>query len=181
MIVGAGPAGLALAAAAWFILGGGNGMSADLDRLELRLAAAKPPAQHAFAAADSVARAAATPLFGLTTGPGAVADISVALQGLAVTPTRKAALVSIGGKPSDWLDLGATRDGVTLMTVQSNKITVDTATGFKDVGLWDQSANTSGPPSPSNDPQRSVVSGSDHIPPGAYVPPAPASAPGHGG
>lgn len=160
----------------WFLLGGGHAMTADLDGLDAKLAALKPkPSRVSASSTDLSARLASTPLFALTTGPGAVAETAVQLQGLAITPVRKAALISIGGKPSDWLELGATRDGVTLMAIQSSKVTVDTATGFKDVGLWDGAASA---PAATN---ARVSSTSDRIPAGTHLPPPPASAPGQGG
>lgn len=176
LIVGAGPAGLALAAVTWFLLGGGHAMTTDLDGLDAKLAAIKPRAAHvSTASSDLSAHLASTPLFALTTGPGAVAETTVQLQGLAITPVRKAALISIGGKPSDWLELGATRDGVTLMAMQSSKVTVDTATGFKDVALWDGASSAT----PTTNAHISSAPG--RIPAGTHLPPPPASAPGQGG
>jgi hypothetical protein len=112
--------------------------------LAARLDNARPIVNRAAANADAIAaaRALSSPVFALTTGPSAVSDTPVALTGIAVTGTRKAALISIGGKPADWLDLGATRDGVTVMAINAAGVTVDTATGFKTVGL------SSGPASP---------------------------------
>jgi hypothetical protein len=103
-----------------------------LGELQTRLAAAKPPVLNADTT-DELVRAASAPLFGLTGGPGS--DVQLRLDGLAITPGSKAALISINGKPADWLDLGATRDGVTLLDVQPLKVTLDTATGFKEVTI----------------------------------------------
>ncbi|MDR3511013.1 MAG: hypothetical protein P4L73_05225 [Caulobacteraceae bacterium] len=176
LILGAAPAGLALAALAWFVVRAGSG--ADLDNLDARLAQIKSPAVRGLVVqADPSAALAATPLFALTTGPGAAQDVTVQLQGLAITPRRKAALVAIGGKPADWLDLGATRDGVTLMAIRANQIEVDTAIAFKTVGLWDAgSASGGGAPSAG-----APASAPAAMPPGVRLPPPPASAPARGG
>jgi hypothetical protein len=162
---------------AWFVLGGGGGLGRQLDALEARLAAARPPVQHAATnAADPATRMAGTPLFSLTTGPGAVTEPVIRLEGLAVSPRRRAALISVDGKPSDWLDLGATRDGVTLVDIQATKVTVDTATSFKVVGLWDTSAGAG----PSATASSSAVPPGGSIPSGAHASSAPPSIT-HGG
>ena len=43
------------------------------------------------------------PLFALTTGPGAIPDVVVRLDGLSRSSTRSAALLSINGGPAEWL------------------------------------------------------------------------------
>jgi len=133
----AAPAGLVLAFGLWLALGGHSPADDQMAGVGARLDNVRPVVNRAAANADvaAAARALASPVFALTTGPGAVPDTPVALTGIAVTGTRKAALISIGGKPADWLDLGATRDGVTVMTINAAGVTVDTATGFKTVGL----------------------------------------------
>ena len=138
LILGAGPIGLVLASIAWLLFGAHASALARLDDLTGRLTAANVTAgQNGMAVvADPVQPVLATPLFALASGTGAAADIAVRLDGIAITGARRAALVSIGGKPADWLEAGATRDGVTLMEVQATKVTLDTAAGFKDVTLW---------------------------------------------
>jgi hypothetical protein len=112
----------------------------------------------------SVAQALAAPLFVVTTGPGAVADIAVKLEGLVRSPGRVAALLSINGGASEWLELGQTHQGVTLQEVAASKVVVDTAVGLKDVLLGEA------PSAPE------PVTGGP--PPGFRSPPPPASAPG---
>lgn len=117
-----------------------------MDQLEARLAAARPAAVRRDVGPDaSLDRALASPVFAMTTGPGAVTEIPVALSGLAVTKTRKAALISIGGKPADWLDVGATRDGVTIVAVSGAGATIDTQTGFRSIGLLSVAPGPVGP------------------------------------
>jgi hypothetical protein len=171
LILGAAPAGLAFTALAWLVFRGGGMVVGPLDGLQARLAADRPaPARTTIAPVEAAARAIASPLFALTTGPGAVSDVSVRLDGLAISPRGQSALLSIGGKPADWLALGASRDGVTLMEVHASKVILDTAIGFKEVTLGQSSA----PPIPGG----IVASASNAIPPGTHLPPPPASAPG---
>ncbi len=132
----AAPAGLALALGLWLLIGRDPPAIAAVAGLETRLAAARPVATSRASAVDALTvRALGSPVFALTTGPAAVADIPVTMTGIALTRTRKAALISVGAKPADWLDLGATRDGVTLMSVTVAGATVDTPTGFKALTL----------------------------------------------
>lgn len=86
-----------------------------------------------------------TPLFNLTKGAGAVTDSAVRLDGLSILPAGKAVLISIDGKPADWLELGATRDGVTLLDVKGSKAFLDTPVGFKEIGLASGPVTTAAP------------------------------------
>jgi hypothetical protein len=168
--------GMAVAAAAWLVLGGAAVPSDQLDSLEARLSAGSQSPRPVDDSALLAARLAATPVFALTSGPGAVADVSIGLQGLSITPQRQAALISINGGAPAWLELGASRDGVTLMSVQPTKVTVDTAVGFKDVGLWD--AQQGGAGGTASGAPHAGAGGDDGPPPGTRLPPPPASAPG---
>ncbi|GEM_PF-2305360 len=163
LTLAAAPAGLALAGALWLVVGVHAPALTRLDRFQTRLGALKPAQAGIDMTADLV-RAASVPLFGLTTGPGAVAEAQVRLEGLAITPSLRAALISINGKPSDWLDQGETRDGVTLLEVHPDKITLDTATGFKEVAI------EQGGPEPQ--------SASAPSPASAHAPQPPPAAPG---
>jgi hypothetical protein len=169
LILGAAPAGLAFAATAWLVFHGGMAVTAPLDGLQGHLAASRPPPMIlAVAPMDAASRAIASPLFALTTGPGAVSDVTVRLDGLAISPRSQSALLAINGKTADWLTLGATRDGVTLMEVHASKVLLDTAIGFKEIGLGQQSAASAA----------GVASASSNaIPLGTRLPPPPASAP----
>jgi len=130
------PSGLAVGALGWVLFAGGGPASRPLGEIEGRLDRLTIRAAPARAAApDRGGQIVGAPLFALTTGPGAVAEAAIRLEGLARSRGRAAALVSINGKPSEWLELGATRDGVTLREVMGSKIVVDTATGFKEVTL----------------------------------------------
>jgi hypothetical protein len=170
LILGAAPAGLAFAAAAWLVFHGSAAVTGPLDGLHDRLAADRPPPiRMAATPFDAVSRAIAAPLFALTTGPGAVSDVAVRLDGLAISPRGQSALLAINGKPADWQALGATRDGVTLMEVHPSKVLLDTAIGFKEVSLGQQSAASS---------SDVVLTSSNAIPAGTRFPPPPASAPG---
>lgn len=130
-------AGLILAGIFWLIFGVHTTALGALNRMDQRLAALPAVTSRSLAEEGIASRILAAPLFALTTGPGAVTEATIHLEGLVITPALKAVLVSIDGKTPDWLTLGASRDGVTLIDVQGSKATFDTATGFKDVGLGD--------------------------------------------
>lgn len=133
--------GAALGALAWVAFSGGRPAARPMDLLEARLAGMRTGApRHAPAPPDRIAQILAAPLFALTTGPGAVKEAGIRLEGLARSPGHVAALISIDGQPADWLALGATRDGVTLREVLGSKIVLDTATGFREVGFGDAPA-----------------------------------------
>jgi hypothetical protein len=149
LIVGAGPLGMALAVVAWLLFGAHASALGSLDQLQSRLRQAPSAMLVSSTGSSAQARAVATPLFGPTSGPGAPTEAAVRLDGLAITPGRKAALISINGKPADWLSLGESRDGVTLTQVTATKVTVDTAMGSKDIGLYAAAPVASGPASPA--------------------------------
>src|SRR5205085_694343 len=72
-------------------------------------------------AAENIRQAMNSPLFGPLGGRGGVADPTIRLQGIARAPGRVAALLAIDAKPSAWLGLGETRDGVTLVEVSGSR------------------------------------------------------------
>ena len=74
-------------------------------------------------------------IFATTLGPNAASEINIALHGVAKGPRGQAALVAIGDALAAWLNLGETRDGVTLLSIEASKIVVDTALGFRTVSL----------------------------------------------
>jgi len=163
IIAAAAPAGWAIGSAIWLLVAPAPGAD-QFARLTERIttlrvgrdATSRPPETF-------LTQLLATPLFAMTTGPNAVSEVLLKLDGLVRSPGRVAALLSINGAPSDWLELGQTRDGVTLQDVSSSKVVVDTATGLRDVVL--------GEPAPSVDAAPPSVSGLKY-------PPPPASAPG---
>ena len=169
MILGALPAGLAMGASTWLVIGGAGLAAANIAPYEQKFEKPIATLSSRPLPADALNEALASPLFALTTGHGAVAEVALRLDGVARTPRRNAALLSIGGKPAEWLELGQTRDDVTLQDVQSSQVVVDTATGFKTIALGDTSQAA---PAPGTDkPQGPAGS-----PPGR--PPSPSGAPG---
>lgn len=166
LVLGAPAVGLALACAGWLVLGGAARITGPLDEMQTQLNAA--PAGRALLGVSSesaVATALAAPLF-----VSSAAEIPVRLQGLARTPRRAAALLSINGGPPQWLSQGATREGVTLVQVLSTRVVIDSRAGRSTVLLGETSGSAA------------VLSGgdaaSDQPPPGTRMPPPPASAPG---
>lgn len=166
VILGAAPAGLALACVGWLMLGGSARVVAPLDQMQARLDAV-PAARSARGGSFGAAASAAlsTPLF--ATG---AAELSVRLDGLSRTPRRAAALLSINGGPPQWLVQGGTREGVTLVQVLSTKVVIDSRSGRRAVALGEASGSAS-------DLAGGDLAG-DQPPPGTRMPPPPASAPG---
>jgi hypothetical protein len=166
VVLGAAPAGLALACIGWLLLGGSARVIAPLDQMQARLDAA--PASRSLASASSgaaVSAALSTPLFAAS-----AAEPSVRLDGLSRTPRRGAALLSINGGPSQWLVQGGTRDGITLVQVLSTKVVIDSRSGRRAVALGETSGS-------ATDLAGGDLAG-DQPPPGTRMPPPPASAPG---
>ena len=140
-------AGFALACLAVVSRGAPGSAIGQLDALQARLAALRPDRAAAIAAtAPSTSALLAKPLFGQSQ------TATVRLDGVSMLPGRKAALVSINGKPADWLALGQTRDGVTLVQVQSGLATIESDAGSKDIRLGDV------PPAASTAPVANTVS-----------------------
>ena len=170
LLGGAAPLGLLTGLVAWVLAGGLSVKANALDTVESGLSALKPPAALASQAGRGEAAALlGSPLFALTTGPGAVREPSIRVDGVSLSRRRTAALVSIDGKPSEWLEIGESRDGVTLQEVSSSSVTFETAVGTKALNLGDQSAASA--------PAPIAAAGGDQPPPGFRAPPEPASAP----
>ena len=155
------PAGALLGALFWMAFGGASSADDRLQQDQVRLSAIRLLVPQS-PADDLTADAGSHPLFALTTGPGAIADVAVSLLGVARTPKGAAALLAIGGGQADWLDLGKSRGGVTLSEVSASGVVLETALGRKEVEL--------GPPTPSS-------MAASNIPPGVRLPPPPANAP----
>jgi hypothetical protein len=158
---------LALGLALWLATGRNSFVDRTRD-LQIRMEAirlAPLPSGQAQRVADAIAR----PLFALTTGPGAVTEAVLRLEGVARSPARQSALISINGKPARWIERGETVDDITLEDVTAGKVVVDTPIGVREVKLGQIAAPTA---SPQVDQE---------IPPGFRSPPPPASAPAMGG
>jgi hypothetical protein len=168
-------AGLVAGAAGWLLFSHGASAAARVAALQDRAQALAAP-RAGFSSTGAGQVALARPIFALTAGPHPVADTIVVLSGIQRTPAHTAALLSINGKPADWLELGATRDDVTLVEVQAGKVVVDTPTDLKEVvlGAKPTSATPGGQPASAAPP---TPGESDSPPPGFRAPPPPASAP----
>lgn len=170
------PAGLATGFLAWLVAGGPGASLDKLTPIEDQLVVLRAPheAGPSAGAMVSIADLAASPLFALTVGPGAVREPSITVQGVSVSTGRVAALLVIDGQPPAWVPLGQSREGVTVRSVGPTRVTVDTVVGLKEIGLGTNSAASSLAPTPQ--PVASSA-GPDRIPPGFRSPPSPASAP----
>ena len=132
------PLGLTLGAAAWAIAGGPQ----RADQAMARVAADTPVVGRAVQlpvkTGGLLARLETAPaLFVLLSGPGAVSDPVIRLDGIAKSANRSAALISINGGPAVWLSVGEARDGVTLEAVGVSAITLDLPSGAKELRLGD--------------------------------------------
>ncbi len=77
------------------------------------------------------------PIFVMTTGPGAYKDKTLQLFGLAISPGRKAALVSVDGAAATWMAVGDAAGDLRLVDVGTNGARFDTPIGPRTVGLND--------------------------------------------
>lgn len=182
LLGGAVPLGLATGLAAWLLASGVSTATEPLDAAQLKIAALRAPQGSSGRA--GYARAAdliSAPIFALTTGPGALREPAIRLDGISISARRIAALVSIDGKPADWLRVGEARDGVTLAALTSGQATFETELGAKQLGLGEQSASSAPLPTaaaaPAATPAPMAAAVVDQIPPGYRSPPPPASAP----
>jgi hypothetical protein len=162
LILAAAPAGLVLGAVVWMLFGGEKPLIGPLQSVEAQLNALDThPRRSRSTGPDPAAQAIAAPLFAssslVPTGP----EVAVKLLGVARMPSGSSALVSTNNGPPEWLTVGATKDGITLQEVTASAVVIDTPGGTRTVTLGETSA-----PSPAA-----------AAPPGARMPPAPASAP----
>lgn len=169
LFTAAAPAGLAVGLTAWLLAGAAGAGLSELADLEGRVQALKAPAQQGDRRRASASQALAnTPLLLVTSGPGAVQAPAVRVDGVSVTRRRVAALLSIGGAPSQWMSVGEERDGVTLQAVFGSSVMIETVLGPMEVALGQ---GTSEPHA------LAAQTDVDQIPPGFRPPVAPASAP----
>jgi hypothetical protein len=167
VILGAAPAGLALACLGWLVLSGGAGVIGPVDELDARLAAL--PVARATAVVAPAAVGAGGPGVFATTAQTAV----VRLDGISRTPRRAAALLAFNGGAAQWVAVGATQDGVTLVEIGRSKIVIETASGRQTITLGESSAPEADTGSASFAPSRQ-----DDLPAGMRQGVPPASAPG---
>lgn len=160
LILAAVPAGLGAGLLAWHVGSGPGAASSRIEPVRETVSRLRPRRVPPVDLASVDARAiAALPLFPMTVGPGASPQPMLRLEGLARSRTRIGALLSINGKPAEWLRVGDTRDGVTLQEVHGSKVVVDTLFGPQDVVLGqapvmppEALAQAAGPVAPASAP-----------------------------
>ena len=137
-------AGVALSCLSALVLGAPGSALGRLDALQTRLVAIRGPGANAGAeTSELIANLLTPPLF------GQVVAITLRLDGVSILPGRKAALIAINGQPADWIELGDTRDGVTLVDVQPARVSVDTDAGPQNVNLGEGPPAAAVPQSPA--------------------------------
>jgi len=120
--------------------------SADLDRVAQAAATTGRLSHRLKAETLRTADAGALmqqPIFIMSTGPAAYHDKAIGVSGIAITRSRRAALVSLDGQPVRWLQVGESSGGLTLTGVRIDGATFDTPIGPRFVGL------SSGPAAPA--------------------------------
>jgi hypothetical protein len=169
------PLGLATGFLAWFAAGGASASADRLDPLRVQVANLKAPNRSEPAAAYAdISGMASTPIFVLTTGPAAIKEPAVRVDGLSVSRRRVAALLSIDGQPAQWMSVGEKREGFTLVEVSSTRVLIETLAGPKAIALGEQAGSVAATPAPI---QTAAAPAPDQVPPGFRSPPPPASAP----
>lgn len=161
--------GLALAAIFWLTLGGSARLLSPIDDLERTLASLPAPLRVAGGLGADATAAIARPLFAPNLG-----RISLRVDGLSRSPGRAAALISVNGGAAQWVTLGSTVSGVTLVMVSDRRITVDSATGRRDIRLGETSGDP--PDVAASTPAAGEATAGDEPPAGVKLFP-PASAP----
>jgi len=181
LILFAVPAGLAAGALGWFAAGGASATITKLEPVRTAVVAIQRPRSMAFNAPPAeITELAGMPLLLLTTGPGAVPDPAVRLDGVARSKGRQAALLSIDDKPAEWMSIGESRDNVGLQQVLGGRVIVDTPFGTKEVALGQRVGPvpfSPGANGPALSDARPAPVMADKIPPGFRPPMPPASAP----
>jgi hypothetical protein len=169
-------AGLAAGFLAWLAAGGSTAAATRLGRVEEQVSHLRVPRPFAPAPQPlDTTELAADPIFQLTTGPNPVPPPVLRLDGLVRSRGRVAGLLAINDKPAEWMTLGETRDGVTLLAVANSKVVADTVYGPVDVGLGQRPPTEASPPPP--EAPAVAQNRSDAVPPGFRQPAPPASAP----
>ena len=165
------------------LAGGSSAATRQIEPLAQQVAALRAPRAAIDAPAPGdLGGLLSNPLFPLTTGPSAVPQPTIRLDGVARAGRRSAALLSINDQPSDWLSQGESRDGVTLLDVSASRAVVDTLYGPREVRLGQRvpegaSAVAGGQEQVTSPSNPSNIGGLDEVPPGFRSPPPPASAP----
>jgi hypothetical protein len=158
--------GLLLACAIWLGLDGGRGAVAAIDREEARMGALPALRRSAEVLSGRTTALLASPsLFSQPPPP------RVRLDGLARTPGRVAALMAIGDLPAQWVVIGSTVNGVTLLRIGGNRATIDAGDGPQEISLGETVGSGA---SPTTTPTQ--ASYPDQAPLGRGL--EPASAPG---
>jgi hypothetical protein len=177
MILLAIPAGLAAGALAWLAAGGASATARKLEPVATEVAALRRPRPQTYNPGPAeIAELSGLPIFTLTTGPGAVPQPVLRLDGLVRSRTHTAALLSVNDKPAEWLGVGERRDGVTLQQVMGSRVVVDTPYGLQDVVLGEAPPPAAAAPASPTSPRGDRAQPGD-VPPGFRSPPPPASAP----
>jgi len=146
LILGAAPAGLAVACAGWLLLAGGGPGAKPLDAAEARLARLPPAVRSAATAPTATASGVGAELFTITAPP------PVRLDGVSRTRRRAAALLAFGSHPAQWVSLGATIEGVTLVEVADARVTLETVVGRQELGLGESTSGAPAEPATSATP-----------------------------
>lgn len=140
LILGAPPAGLALACAVWLLFAAAGPAAKPLEEAEARLEQLPVSRRPAANPPTTAGRIAGADLFGAMAPPP-----PVRLDGISKTRRRAAALLAFGEGPAQWVRLGSTIDGVTLVEVSDAEVWLETVSGRQALGLGDSTAAAASP------------------------------------
>lgn len=154
--------GLGLGAAVWLGIGQDLTLSPSIAEAQTRLTwrSPDPPASSRVWARPSPSPFDGSPLPALV----------LRLDGISRMPNRSAVLVVVNAAAPIWIRVGETNNGFTLTKTQSGRITVETRDGEHEVALG-QTKDLRAPLA-----TQPVASANEVPPPGAKLPPEPASA-----
>ena len=169
--------GVAIGAALWVLLGAAPASANRLEDDRLGLVSAPLLRPAAPDISGLVTNLSSHPIFVLPTAPSDGPQTTIVLEGIARSPRRTAALVSIDGRPDLWLEAGKAVNGVTLTGLDSDKATFEMPSGRKEILLGQTPTPRSTPSAASTAPAKLDLISPSAIPPGFRLPPPPASAP----
>ena len=86
---------------------------------------------------DDTSLMASQPIFVMTTGPGAYKEKTLQIFGVAISPGRHAALVSVDGAEPVWMVAGEVNGDIRLTAVGTNGASFDTPVGPRTVTFND--------------------------------------------
>lgn len=124
------PVGIALACFGWLVFSSGGPAAKPLNHAEAQLSQLPAAPRSAASLVTASSAAAGADLFGALAAPP-----TVRLDGISRTRRRTAALLAFGSAPAQWVNLGSTIQGVTLVEVTDARVSLETVLGRENLSL----------------------------------------------